>query len=340
MPLIVTPGQLAKRAELYQQLGQLTAAGVGVLAALEMLRRKPPAAAFRPPLQLVLTALGNGQTFTNAMRTPPGWLPEFDLALLQAGEHTGRLDASCRQLAAYYFDRARLARTMISQLLYPAGLVHLAVFVFVVVLPWAAGGLNFDASLALLFVKAGLVLLPLYTGTALLLYLLQSRHGEAWRATVEAVLYPLPVLGTARHQLALARLAAALEALVSAGVNIVEAWQLAAEACGSPALRRIVAGWPAELAQGHTPAQIISGTPRFPEMFANLYTSGEVSGKLDESLRNLARYYQEEGTRRLQLLATLVPKAIYLAVMLIIAWQIIQFYSNYFNQINEATKGF
>jgi type II secretory pathway component PulF len=301
-----------------------------------MLRRNPPARSYAQPLQQMMDDIARGHTFTLALQATGGWLPDFDIALLHAGEQTGRLDASFRHLSAYYFDRARMARVLISQLLYPVGLIHFAVFIFMIVLPWAAGGMNFDAGLVWLFVKAGLLLLPLYLGTALLIYIFQSKHGEAWQAVVENILHPIPLLGSARHFLALARLAAALEALISSGVTIVEAWQLAANACGSPAIRRIVAGWRPQLALGQTPAQIVHETRRFPEMFSNLYTSGEVSGKLDESLRNLGKYYQEEGTRKLQTIASLLPKAIYLIVMLVIAYNVIKFYTGYFKQIQDA----
>ena len=36
----------------------------------------------------------------------------------------------------------------------------------------------------------------------------------------------------------------------------------------------------------------------FPDLFANLYSSGEVSGKLDETLKRLYAHYQEEGTHK------------------------------------------
>ena len=98
-------------------------------------------------------------------------------------------------------------------------------------------------------------------------------------------LRPVPILGTARHYLALSRLAAALEALISAGVNIFEAWDLAATASGSPALRRAVAAWKPRVVAGQMPSEAVRRCPLFPETFANLYASGEISGKLDESLR-------------------------------------------------------
>jgi general secretion pathway protein F len=164
-----------------------------------------------------------------------------------------------------------------------------------------------------------------------LIYALQSKHGEQWRARIESLLRPVPILGTARQYLALSRLAAALEALISAGVNIVDAWGLAATASGSPAFRRAVAAWKPQLAAGRTPAELVRACRLFPETFANLYASGEVSGKLDETLRRLYAYYQEEGAHKLNLFATWTPRLAYCIVAAIIAYKIIQFYTGYFN---------
>jgi type II secretory pathway component PulF len=328
MPFIVTPRQFTHRAELYHQLAQLTSAGIGVVPALEQIKRNPPAPSFRQPLQQFLDELAKGRTLSDSMQSG-GWLPVFDTALIEAGERSGRLDACFRLLADYYNDRARVTKLVISQLIYPVGLVHLAAVVFLIVLPFAES--QFNASLTWLFIKAALVLAPLYGAVALAIYALQSKHGEQWRARLESLLRPIPMLGTARHYLALSRLAAALEALISAGVNIVDAWELAATASGSPAFRRAVAEWKPHLTAGQTPAELVRERRLFPETFANLYASGEVSGKLDETLRRLYAYYQEEGTLKLQLFATWTPRLAYLIVVCIIAYKIIQFYTGYFS---------
>jgi type II secretory pathway component PulF len=227
---------------------------------------------------------------------------------------------------------------MIMSLLYPVELIHFAAVVFLIILPFAAS--QFHASLLLLFLRAALVLSPLYLGTAFLIYAMQSKHGEGWRSLIESLLRFVPVLGAGRRALALARLALALEALLNAGVNIIEAWTLAAEATASPALRRAVAAWQPAFAEGHTPAELVRASPQFPEIFGNFYASGEVSGKLDESLRRLHSYYQEEGTRKLEALAQWTPRVVYLVVALIIAIKIIQFYTGYFQQITNITNGF
>ena len=338
MALVISPGQFARRAELYLQLAQLTASGMGVVLALQEMLDRPPSRSFRKPLRIILEEIGQGQSFTQAARRTGDWLPEFDLALLQAGEKVGRLDVSFRTLAEFYGERARLAKQLISQLLYPIGLIHFAAFVFLVVLPFAKAGFPCDATLAWMCLKAVLCLSPIYLGTAFLIYAMQGAHGETWRAVIEAVLHPVPMIGKARHYLSLGRLATALEALIGAGVPPIEAWEIASSVSNSPALRRIVAAQKPEIQAGRLPSEMVRGCRRFPSAFSNLYTTGEVSGKLEEALGSIRRYYTEEGLRKLQTLAALVPKLVYFSVMLVIAYGVIIFFMDYMKQIDAASQ--
>jgi type II secretory pathway component PulF len=334
MSLMFTPGQLSRRAEFYHQLGQLTAAGLGVVSALQQLQRAPPDHSYREPIRRVLVELADGQTLSESLRRVGPWLPVLDMALLHAGEESGRLDACFRLLADYYNDRARMARQILVDLAYPVFLLHFAVFI----LPFSQLFATGDWVTYLL--KTFGMLLPIYAVVALVIYAAQSRHSEPWRAAIEVVLHPVPVLGTARRSLALARLAGALEALLSAGVTIIEAWEMAATASGSPLLRQTVLGWRPLVDGGQTPAEVIRASGRFPDLFANQYASGEVSGRLEETLRRLHQYYQEEGSRKLHVVAQWTPRVVYLVVMLAIAYKIISFYAGYFKQVGDVMNGF
>ncbi len=329
--MIVTPGQLTQRAEFYYQLNQLTAAGLGLVPALEQLRRNPPARSYRQPIRHVLDELAKGLTFSESLRRAHQWLPEFDLTLIEAGEKTGRLDASFRLLADHYNDRARIARQMISDLLYPAFLLHLLVAVSTLVLYFWFPRLALGPLLGLMLIYASVISM---------VYAAQSKHGEVWRGWVERVLNPVPILGTARRYLALARLAAALEALISAGVTIIEAWAMAATASGSPALRRTVLAWQPLLHAGRTPSELLSASSEFPPLFNNQYNTGEISGKLDETLRRLHGYYQEEGSRKLHAVSRWVPILIYLTILIVGGAFVVWFWVRYFGQVSEVLKGF
>jgi type IV pilus assembly protein PilC len=332
MPLFLSPRQLTRRSQFYQQIGQLTAAGVPVLSVLEMLLQNPPDASYRGPIREMKTAISQGATVTDALRRLGDWMPPFDIALIEAGEKSGRLDAVCKLLASYYEDRARLLRQVISDLLYPAFVLHFAIFLFPLISLFQGGTMTWFV------LKSVGVLVVIYAVIGALIYASQDRRGLEWRAKLEKWLRAVPVLGTARQSLVLARLAASLEALITAGVNIIEAWDLAAAASGSPAMQSAVREWKPRVVAGQTPSEAIRNCPLFPELFRNLYATGEISGQLDESLKNLHTYYQDDGTRKMHILAAWVPRFIYFIIAGFVAYKIITFYVGYFNQINDIMK--
>ena len=328
--IVFTPGQFTRRAELYRQLAQLTVAGLPIIKSLEQLERHPPSYAFRGPIRLMREEIIAGSTFSEAMSCSGKWVSPFDLALVDAGERSGRLDVCFRTLADLYADRARIAKQMLSDLAYPVFLLHFAVLVFAFVR--YVGTWKLMSGLVII---AG-VLLPIYTMVAVVIYVSQSRHGDGWRSIYEQLLHYIPILGSGRRDLALARLSMALEALVNAGVTIIEAWQLAATVSGSPSLRRTVERFLPDVKAGQTPSEAVTTCGVFPDLFTNQYHSGEVSGKLDETLRRLHQYYQEEGSRKMHTVSQWTPRIIYLMVALGIAYYVVNFWMNYFQQIGNA----
>jgi len=330
MLLIVTPGRLARFAEFYHQLGSMQAAGLSLIQALNQLRTAPPSSSFVGPVQRLLDGLNQGLTFSETLRTLGRWLPSFDLALLAAGEQSGRTDAVCKLLAGYYENRAALARQVISALILPAIILHAAIFLAPFPQLFITGDVVAYASQTLF------VLLPSYGLIWLGALLCQNARGEVWRSVLERILHPLPVLGKARRSLALARLAMALEALVNAGVSMTEAWPLAAAASGSPALRREVAGWKTRLLAGESPGELLARARRFPSLFSNLYRTGEVSGTLDDTLNRLRAYYENEAQRKMKALAQWVPFAIYVLILILVAAHIVGFWLGYYEGILDS----
>lgn len=327
--LMFTPGQLAHRGDLYFQLGQYLGAGVSISSALQYLAKQPPSRAYSEPIQHSLAALGRGASLSEAFAQTE-FLPEFDLALIGAGEKSGRLDGCFRILANYYHGRAQMARQILSDMAYPVVLLHLAVFL----LPFADFFMSGDI---MRYLRQTLgVLVPFYAAVVAVVWAGQSRHGQRWRSVLETLLRPVPVLGKARESLALSRLCMALESLLAAGVTIVEAWELAARASNSPRLARVVAAWRPALDSGVTPAEAVQSSGAFPEMFTAQYATGEVSGQLDDVLHRLHLYYHEDSTRKIRAVSTWLPRLFYFAVVLIIAYRVVNFWADYFKQIQQV----
>src|ERR1043165_309377 len=224
MGLVITPRQLARRAELYHQLAQLTDAGIGLMQAIETIRRSPPSRSFAMPLYRIHLSLDEGNTFGTAVRAAGTWVPGFDGALLEAGERSGRLPQCFKLLAHYYTERSQLARQVIADLTYPLFLFHFAILIG----PFP--DLVLSGNMVAYLTKVLMVLVPIYGIVGIILFASQASHGETWRAAMEALTRYVPFLGAARRALSLSRLAAAFEALINAGVPVIEAWELAAGA--------------------------------------------------------------------------------------------------------------
>jgi type II secretory pathway component PulF len=331
--MIFTPAQLNRRAELYYQLGAMITAGVPLIQALQMAANSASLRASRKTISDLIGHLQNGLTFGDSMARTHGWMPEFDKALLSAGEHSGRLDYSFKVLGTHYSTRATILRDTITSLILPVVNLHVFLLVFPLgfLTDFARGLIYNDYLLCIPFIIEKVAIYGVFWGAIILLiFLCQGRHGEGWRSFVQSVSQLFPMLGTALKYLALARLAAALEALVNSGTSIIKSWPMAGAASGSVHLKREISGWDAELEQGHTPAELVSRTHYFPEMFKNLYHTGEISGRLDESLNRLQTYYQEEGFRKMRMFSRILSGTIYGLVAALIAYNVIKFWLNYY----------
>jgi type II secretory pathway component PulF len=321
----------------------MIAAGVPLVKALEMASASPSIRSSRKTCLELVQHLQSGLTFSDSMTRVQGWLPEFDIALLSVGESSGRLDVSFKLLGNYYATRAGIIRDTIGGLAITIATLHVFLLVFPIGLLFlfVRGIVENDYARCLPFlVEKAVVFGALYGIVLFLIYACQGQRGEQWRARVESLLHPVPLLGTARKHLVLSRLSAALEALTSAGVSIVKSWELAVAACGSPRLQHEISGWKDQLESGATPADLVNQSRYFPQIFANLYTTAEQSGKLDDALARLHTYFQEEGFRTLRVFTRLMNGTIYGLVALLVAYNVIRFWVNYFGQISTDTSGF
>ena len=332
MSFLVTPAELARRAELYNQLSAMITAGVPLVKALEMTASSSSIRGSRKTILGLIENLHAGHTFTDSMKRVQGWMSEFDIALLSVGEESGRLDASFKLLSNNYNARAEIIRNTISGLITTIATVH----VFLLVFPLAllvqfivTGIFNGRYSQCLPFIIEKIVVFGgLYGIILFLIFACQGKRGEGWRLMVESIFQMIPLLRTAQRYLVLARLSAALDALTNAGVDVPRSWELAAAAAGSPHLNREISEWKPKIESGMTPADLVSQTRFFPELFANLYMTGEISGKLDETLNRLHVYYQEEGFRVLRLFTRIMNGTIYGLVVAVVAYNVISFYSH------------
>jgi Type II secretion system (T2SS), protein F len=227
---MVTPGQLNRRAQLFEQLAAMIAAGVPLTQALEMTARNRSIGIPRKVLLELTAHLQEGHTFADAMqlvsgqkRAPqtPGievsltghrayWLSDFDIALLTAGEESGQLDSTFKLLARYYAARAKMIRDTIAGSIITGVTLHVFLLVFPIglLIAFVLGIVNSNYSQCLPFIIEKIAVFTLLYGliwaTA---FAGQGNRSGGWRAFVESIVSLVPLLRTALKYLAVARLA-------------------------------------------------------------------------------------------------------------------------------------
>ncbi|KAB2660907.1 MAG: hypothetical protein DVB31_13200 [Verrucomicrobia bacterium] len=317
------------RAHFYSQLSTMLGAGLPVLQTLEHIGHNPPSRGIGPLSLQLLASLRQGLTFTEAFASLPGGTPDFDLALIAAGERSGRLDQTFAVLSRHLGEHVANVRRMLHEAAYPVLVLHLAAFV--APLPALIGTGHVGA-----YLLGSLGPLAFaYATIGLVAWGFRRDHSLRWRALLERVLVRVPVVGSARADLALARLAGALEAQLSAGILVTEAWPAAAAASGSPMLQKVVGEWGHRLGQGHTPGELVRASAVFPELFSSSYAAGEISGRLEQELARLARHHEDEGFRKLRLVSQWAPRIFYGFIALWMVGQILAIAGGYVGVLHQ-----
>ena len=327
---VKSPRTLTRRAEWLEQLATLLEAGVPILRALELQKRSTLARPWRKGITTLMGRIEAGDPLPVALAQSGNWLSDFDQTLLGAAAQSGRMERALRFLAHDDRERAKLQRLMMSGLLYPLIMAHLALLVFPV--PLLVDAVINGLPAPYLFAKAQ-VFSGLY-GAVFLGYLALWLLGERFRALAEKLAGLVPGVGASRRCWALSRTAAALDGLLAAGVPVRQAWSMSAAASGSPRLQRAVRRWQGDWERGGLPSESLHRHRLFRGVFADLYATGELSGSLDDALPRIQAYYEEETRRYLRVVAAVVPSIIYAAVVIAVAYYVLSFYAGYYRQLD------
>lgn len=306
----------------YPRLATGLEAGLGLERCLTTIPG-PPAAG----LEALAARLQSGDSLDAALDRAGQWLPDVDRQLLRAGAHSGRLPDAVRRLAARHEAVVRARLGLLLAAAYPLAVLHLGAFGLPVQLLVDGGGPG--AYLA----AVARVLVPLWAivGAGVLAVRIRFRPALA-------ALDLVPLVGGFRRARALADLAYVLEAMVVAGARIDLAWLHAGLAAGDRRLEPVAVAAAEAVQRGEPVAPVLAGRREIPAIFAEFYRSGEMTGRLDESLQVLQRQFSDTASTRLKLAAMVYPALLFAAVAVWVGVRVVLFYAGHFRQIEEMMK--
>lgn len=298
----ISPTDLAM---LTRQLATLLEAGLPLVDALGSLVEQTEIEKQRLVLSRIRQRVNEGVAFHEALGDHPKVFENFYRNMVRAGEAGGNLDLVLTRLADFLENQVAFRRKVQAAMAYPILMGVVAVVVLVVLLGRVVPQItsvfaNLGRELppttkALLYVSGifkdywvlafALILLMVYG-------VMRYAATEAGRYRVHQFLLKVPRLGVFLRMAALARFSRTLGTLVSAGVPLLGAMEVARPVVGNAVLEKALLEAAVSVREGRSLSNALKDSGEFPSELRRMVAVGEESGALDSMLLKVSSSYE------------------------------------------------
>ncbi|MCJ7500232.1 type II secretion system F family protein, partial [bacterium] len=318
-------------ASMTRQLSTLLRAGLPLVQALEALVEQMEKPAIRKTLSGVRNLVNEGATFHEALAQYPLVFPGIYVQMCRAGETGGFLEKIMERLADTLDREVRLRGKVVAALVYPMVMTVLGttflLFLFAYVVPQVVGIFSdFAQTLPvptriLLFVSGMVskywILFLVMIGVAGISYRAFAR-GEKTGLALDAFKLKVPLFGGLALKVATVRLSHILGTLLTSGVPLIKSLEIVGDVLGNRVLVSAVRDASRQVSQGGSLAQAFRTSGVFPPLLPRIIAIGEQSGELSEMLTGVAETYEEEVSRSVQALTSILEPALILIMAVVV----------------------
>ncbi len=313
-----------------RQLSGMIKAGVPILRALRTIQEQCESRAFQQVVGELEVGVRDGQMLSDVMERFPRVFPSLFVSMVKSGESGGVLDTILMTMADAREAEADFRRKVQSAIAYPllmlgvgAGTVFIMVgFLLPKIVPLIqssskTGGLPWQTEVVMAssdWLSAHwLWVVLLFAGAVVsILQLRSSQNGRRW---LDSMMLRIPFVKGFLQQIDIARFARTMSLLIRSAVPIDRALRLGGGALRNEVLRQAVEELRVgTVQQGQTLASGIRRSIYFPGFVANMVAVGEESGSLDDSLLEVAIYYEREVDHKIRIMTTLLEPILILCV--------------------------
>lgn len=316
-----------------RQFVSILRAGVSVASVLSMLGQQTGNKKLRAAIREMQADVEKGESLASSMRRHPKIFPAILVNMVSAGEASGNLEESFRQMELY-FDRSKRTKSKVtSAMIYPCVLIVVMIVVLIVMMTKIIPNFlktfeDMDAELPKLtqgvmavceWFKSWwwvplLVLAALIVGGVLFHRTDKGKHFFGWLAR------KTPVVGNLTVKTACATFCRTMEVLIGSGLTLTDSMDLAASNMGNIYYLEAIRDARALVAEGTPLRESLVRTGIFPPMVSNLVGVGEETGDLQSMMGKVADYYDEEVDEATKKLLNLMEPAIiiFMAVFVVI----------------------
>lgn len=316
-----------------RQFVSILRAGVSVASVLSMLGQQTSNKKLRAAIREMQADVEKGESLATSMRRHPKIFPAILVNMVSAGEASGNLEESFRQMELYFERSKRTKSKVTSAMIYPCVLIVVMIVVLIVMMTKIIPNFlktfeDMDAELPKLTLGVMavcewfeswwwvplLVLAALIVGGVLFHRTNKGKHFFGWLAR------KTPVVGNLTVKTACATFCRTMEVLIGSGLTLTDSMDLAASNMGNIYYLEAIRDARGMVAEGTPLRESLVRTGIFPPMVSNLVGVGEETGDLQSMMGKVADYYDEEVDEATKKLLNLMEPAIiiFMAVFVVI----------------------
>lgn len=322
-----------------KQFSMMIENGIPMLQALQLLKEQQRKQKFAETIGKIMIAIEEGSNLSDALEPYPRIFDSLYVAMVRAGEASGRLDLILRQLVMYIEKSAKIKSQIKSAMTYPAIIVVVSIAVIVILMifvvpsfaqQFASSGSELPAVTQLVlntsdffiekwhYLLGGLI--SLFFGAR---YYYQTDQG---RRLFDRYILVAPIIGDVMRKIAVGRFCSTMSTMLSSGVSILEALSICAASSGNKTIENFVEHVKEEISKGQTFSDPLAESSLFPKMVSSMVAVGESTGTLDESLKKVTEIYDDEVDNAIAAMMTLIEPAMIVIIGGIVGFILIAMY--------------
>lgn len=319
-----------------RQLATLIKSGVPILRALYIISDQTESAQLKKMLEHAQEEIRNGSTLSAVLAQYPRYFPPIYIAMVRAGEDSGTLETALMRVSEYRQRQEEILSKVRTAMAYPILMaltgVGTVAFMLTFVIPrmtalFTSMGGNLPLPTRILMVVSAVFQKKIFWAAAAAIIaasvlVLRARAAQAKRLW-SAVSLRLPVVKGFVMKSELARFSRTLELLIKSGVSILRAIEITAPVLENTVLREQFSRSYEDVSGGGSLGKSIRESKIFPLFVTNLISVGEESGKLEESLGEIANFYEKETDEAIKIMTSLLEPIMILVMGLVVGFIVI-----------------
>jgi len=326
----------------------MCSAGVSITQCLKTLEEQADNPAFKYVISDIKQSIERGSTLKDAFEKHRKIFSDFLLGMVEAGESGGRLAESLQMSANYLEKQAELRRKVRSAFAYPTvvGIVCLVVITGLVVFVVPVFS-NIYSQLHVslpgptqALVEVSFLLRHwwwvIILGAAALVFglrrLVKNPHVKTrW----DVFKLNMPLFGRLNRAVVVTHFIRTFAMLVSTGVPLVKALQVASEVVHNSKISQIADGLQESVESGNSVAASLKNYDIFPPMIVQLAASGEEAGLLSEMLNKGVDFLEKDIDRTVNALMTKIEPAMTIIMGIVVGFALVAVYLPMFDYMSH-----